>query len=199
MHSLNIFLHFFCLILIQPYFFKYNNLHNITTIFYCIIWCYNEEWSVEKRYRARIGIAAQDKNADESVFFRVYQQFQSDLSESCALFLVRLRSTFRQLVKNRVCENTYEGPVKMARPKLSWGGNTYVILRIRLRNRARRGGCSRGVAAVRRKECINCKFRTDAACFEIYTHRQHERHIYLYETHACSISHVHTYWKGYVA
>jgi len=68
-----------------------------------------------KEVSCPIRIAAQDKNAGGSVFFRVYQQFQSDLSESCTLFLVRLRSTFRQLVKDRVCGNMYEGPVALKR------------------------------------------------------------------------------------
>lgn len=51
-----------------------------------------------------IRITARDKSADESVFFRAYQQVQPGLAESCALFLLRLRSTFRQLVRYRIRE-----------------------------------------------------------------------------------------------
>jgi len=95
---------------------------DITTIFK------NRRWKVVSH---PIRIAEQDKNAGGSVFFRVYQQFQSDLSESCALFLVRLRSTFRQLVKDpsmRIYVRRSRR-VKTARPKLSW---TYVTLRIHI-------------------------------------------------------------------
>lgn len=68
-----------------------------------------------------MGTAAQDKNAGGNIFFQVYQQFQSDLSESSALFLVRLRSTFRQLVKDRVLQKYVQRfrRVKTARSKLS--------------------------------------------------------------------------------
>lgn len=81
--------------------------------------------NVEKRYRVQseslLRIKMQGGGGEESVFFRIYQQFQSDLSESCTLFLVRL--TFCQLVKDRA-----RGGLP-----LRWNGKAGIIM-----NRTRR-------------------------------------------------------------
>lgn len=164
--------------------------------------------NVEKRYRVHVESLHKIKMQAKAHFSEYISNSNQISASHAALFLVRLRSTFRQLVKNQVCGNISvrrSRCVKMARPKLSWAEsirdspNAFAPVHVA-------GDAREAVLAVCRKECINWNFRTDAACFGIHT--RHEQRICLRETHArifdirCSVIHVernmsHITQRGY--
>lgn len=119
-----------------------------------------------KKARYLIKITAGDENAGGKVFFRVYQQVQSGFSASRAHIIFSSpildispageRSSAE--IHTKVPRWNGKDEIIMSRTRCMWDLWTFLHVHAVM--------FPMTVAAARRKECINWKFRTNAICFE---------------------------------